>query len=130
MHTEIMAKNQTLVIGASENPERVSYQAVMALQRHKYAVRALGIRKGQIGDIEIETIRPETTKFHTVSLYINAALQKEYYDYILSIKPERIIFNPGTENDEFAALANHRGIKTIEACTLVLLSLGTYMMEE
>lgn len=62
----------------------------------------------------------------TVTLYLNPANQVPYYDYIISLKPKRIIFNPGTENDELESLANKNGIQTMEACTLVLLSTSQY----
>ena len=69
---------------------------------------------------------PGCTGIDTVTLYLNPTLQKNYYNYILSLKPNRIIFNPGTENDELANLAVNNGIKALEACTLVLLSTGQY----
>jgi predicted CoA-binding protein len=121
-----MAQTYTLIIGASDNEERMSFQAVMSLQRHNYAVRALGIRTGRIGQIEIETTPKVYDDVDTISLYINPALQRKYYDLILATHPRRIIFNPGTENTELQTLAKEHGIETTEACTLVLLSLGTY----
>jgi len=70
--------------------------------------------------------RPLPEGIDTVTLYLGPERQREYYDYILSLKPKRIIFNPGTENDELAALAEANGIETVEACTLVMLSIGNY----
>ena len=121
-----MAQTYTLIIGASDNEERMSFQAVMSLKRHNYAVRALGIRTGRIGQIEIETTPKVYDDVDTISLYINPTLQRQYYDLILATHPRRIIFNPGTENTELQTLAKEHGIETTEACTLVLLSLGTY----
>lgn len=121
-----MAERKTLVIGASANPARYSYLAVQRLASHKNPVIGLGIKKGYIGNIEIETEKKQFENIDTITLYLNPARQKEYYDYIISLHPSRIIFNPGTENDELAELANKNGIKTIEACTLVLLSTGQY----
>ena len=121
-----MDKKKTLVIGASTNPERYSYLAVKKLTANQQPVIALGIRKGKIGDTEIETEKLPFTDIDTVTLYLNPARQKEYYDYILSLHPKRIIFNPGTENEELEALAEQKGIKSQEACTLVLLSTGQY----
>jgi hypothetical protein len=54
--------------------------------------------------------------------YIVCPIGIKYYEYILSVHPQRIIFNPGTENEELSLLAEKKGIKTLEACTLVLLS--------
>ena len=121
-----MEHKKTLVLGASENPDRYSNLAVKKLQAHDHPVVALGRKKAVIGNISIETEKKPINDIDTVTLYLNAANQKEYYDYILSLHPKRIVFNPGTENDELAELAEKNGIKTQEACTLVLLSTGQY----
>ncbi|MCW3092845.1 MAG: hypothetical protein JWP81_3914 [Ferruginibacter sp.] len=121
-----MEKKKTLVIGASANPARYSYLAVQKLAAHQHPVIALGIRKGNIGNTEIEIEKKPFEEIDTITLYINPSRQKEYYDYILGLRPKRIIFNPGTENDELYAIAEKNGIKTMEACTLVLLSIGQY----
>ncbi len=119
-----MIKKKTLVIGASENPDRYSFLAVQKLNAHQHPVIALGNRPGKIGDINIETERKYLEGIDTVSLYINPKIQEDYYTYILSLHPKRIIFNPGTENEAFENLAKEQHIETMEACTLVLL--GTY----
>lgn len=121
-----MEKKKTLVIGASENKERYSYLAVQSLAAHQHPVFALGIKKGKIGDTTIETERMAFDNIDTVTLYINPLRQKEYYDYIFSLHPRRIIFNPGTENEELEEQAKQKGIFTQEACTLVLLSTGQF----
>jgi predicted CoA-binding protein len=120
-----MAK-KTLVIGASENPGRYSHLAVRSLNAHEHPVVAIGLRKGKIGATEIETEKKAFQDIDTVTLYLNPLRQKEYYDYILSLNPKRIIFNPGTENDELAAMAEQKNIQPVEACTLVMLSTGQY----
>ncbi|MGB4843898.1 MAG: CoA-binding protein [Ferruginibacter sp.] len=121
-----MEKKKTLVIGASENPSRYSFLAINRLKNNQHPVVALGRRKGTVAGIEIETEKKEFTDIDTVTLYLNPMHQKEYYDYILSLNPKRIIFNPGTENDEFEELAHQHKIVVQEACTLVLLSTGQY----
>jgi predicted CoA-binding protein len=121
-----MEQKKTLVLGASENTDRYSNMAVKKLSAHDHPVIALGRKKGTIGNISIETEKKAINDIDTVTLYLNAANQKEYYDYILSLHPKRIIFNPGAENDELADLANKQHIDTKEACTLVLLSTGQY----
>ncbi|MEI7471250.1 MAG: CoA-binding protein [Chitinophagaceae bacterium] len=117
---------KTLVIGASENPARYSYLAVKKLTSKGYPVVAIGTKKGKIDDTIIETEKISFENIDTISLYLNAGFQKQYYDYILSLAPKRIIFNPGTENDELLALAQKNGIESLEACTLVMLSTGQY----
>ncbi len=115
-----------MVLGASENPSRYSFLAVNRLRANGHPVVAIGNKKGQIGETPIITERTAEEGVDTVTLYLNPALQKQYYDYILSLQPKRIIFNPGTENEELEELAKEKGIEPIEACTLVLLSTGQY----
>ena len=117
---------KTVVLGASENPERYSYLAVEKLNRYGHQVVAIGNKSGKIGDTVIQTTRPEEKEIDTVSLYLNPQIQKEYYDYIFSLHPKRVIFNPGTENDELEELLKEKGIQPMEACTLVLLGTGQY----
>ncbi len=121
-----MEKKKTLVIGASENPSRYSYLAVQKLTAHQQPVVALGLKKGMIGHTAIETERKPFEQIDTITLYVNPMHQKDYYDYIFSLHPKRIIFNPGTENDELFEIAQQKGVEPIEACTLVLLSTGQY----
>ncbi|MEI9957010.1 MAG: CoA-binding protein [Ferruginibacter sp.] len=121
-----MATKKTLVIGASENPARYSNLAVKKLTAYNHPVVALGNKAGTIDNHIIETEKKAFTDIDTVTLYLNPLRQQAYYDYILSLNPKRIIFNPGAENDELEALAKQQGIATMEACTLVLLSTGQY----
>ncbi len=121
-----MNKKKTLVIGASTNPARYSYLAIHKLLIHQHPVVALGNKKGLVNNIEIATAPQPFDDVDTVTLYINSTLQKQYYTYIIGLNPKRIIFNPGTENDELENLASQKGIATLEACTLVLLSTGQY----
>ena len=117
---------KTIVLGASSNPERYSYLAVNRLVAHGHDVVAVGRRKGQINTTEIITDHPHVEDVDTITLYLNAQNQKQYYDYIISLHPKRIIFNPGAENNELAELASRHGIQPIEACTLVMLATNQY----
>lgn len=117
---------KTLVLGASENPQRYSYLAMKRLTGNKHPVVAIGKTAGKVGEVVIETTKKPYEDIDTVTLYLNPQRQKEYYDYILSLHPKRIIFNPGAENEELAELADANGIQTMEACTLVLLGTGQY----
>jgi hypothetical protein len=113
---------KTLVIGASEKTERYSNKAIHSLRKHQHEVMAIGARKGQVLDVPFGSEKIPFDAVDTVTLYVGPAHQPEYYDYILSLNPRRIIFNPGTENDELEDLAKAKGIQCMEACTLVLLS--------
>jgi predicted CoA-binding protein len=119
-------KKKTLVLGASENPNRYSYLAIKRLRANDHEVIAIGNRTGKVDDVNIETEKVPIEDVHTVTLYLNPTNQKAYYDYIASLKPKRIIFNPGTENDELERKLAQTGTNTMEACTLVLLSTGQY----
>ena len=119
-------QKKTVVLGASQNEERYSNLAVKKLIAHNHPVIAIGNKEGIINDIKIIKDNPSLKDVDTVTLYLNPENQKPYYDYILSLNPKRIIFNPGTENDELENLAAAKGIKTMEACTLVLLSTNQY----
>ena len=121
-----MEKKKTLIIGASENPARYSYLALNKLKAYGHPVMAIGKKAAIVNGIEIITQQDPITAVDTVTLYLNPVHQKAYYNYILSLQPKRIIFNPGAENDELAQLAIGHGIRVQEACTLVLLSTGQY----
>lgn len=117
---------KTLVLGASTNPSRYGYKAVERLRSNGHEVIAIGIKEGNIGEISITLGRPLIPDLDTITLYLNPTRQKDYYDYILGLKPQRIIFNPGTENAVLMKLAREKGIEVEAACTLVMLSLDQY----
>ena len=119
-------KKKTVVLGASSNPARYSYLAVQRLRAHQHPVVAIGRRVGRVADVDIIKEQESQPDFDTVTLYLNPKNQVEYYDYILSLHPKRIIFNPGTENDELIQKARENNIKPVIACTLVMLSTGQY----
>lgn len=121
-----MEQKKTLVLGASENPGRYSHMAVQLLRAKGHPVVALGKKAGQVGDTIIDTGRPELQDIDTITLYLNPDHQKDYYDYLIALKPKRIIFNPGTENEALEDLALANGIQPVEACTLVMLNTGQY----
>ena len=121
-----MDKKKTLIIGATPNPERYAYLAAHRLVNAGHEIVNAGIKKGSVAGVVIEPIAEPVAGIHTITLYIGPRLQPQYYDYIIATSPQRIIFNPGTENPELKALANQHGIETLEACTLVLLSTGQY----
>jgi hypothetical protein len=121
-----MNNKKTLVLGASANPEQYSHLAVKKLLQQGHEVEAIGRDEFRIGTV---IVSPNPTPFkniHTVTLYLNPAKQELYEDYIISLLPQRVIFNPGAEHPSFAKKLNAEGIEAIEACTLVMLSAGTY----
>lgn len=117
---------KTLVIGASTNPQRFSYLAIKSLVKHNIDVVAIGLKLGEVDGIQIMVGKPELTDIHTITLYLNAEHQRGYLDYLISLKPNRIIFNPGTENGELIKLARENKIDLVFDCTLVMLNNGSY----
>ena len=121
-----MKSRRTLVIGASEKLERYSNKAIRKLMHFGHEVIPLAIRKGEVNGLRFETGFPELEDVHTITLYIGPQRQKSYYDYILKLNPKRIIFNPGTENEELMKLTAKQGIKNVTDCTLVMLDSGIF----
>jgi hypothetical protein len=120
-------QKKTLVIGASTNPDRYSNRAIHALTNAGHEVFAIATKKGNVANIDFYVNeRPVLKDLDTISLYINPTIQKDYQEYLISLKPKRIIFNPGTENPDLYPILKSNGIIVEEACTLVLLSLRQY----
>ncbi len=132
MRNNNSVKKRTVVLGASPNPSRYAYFAVRSLTNFGHEAIPVGVKKGSIEGIEIINGKPPLEEVDTVTLYLNPERQKEYYDYInradfkITTEPRRIIFNPGTENPELARLAEANGITVEIACTLVMLTVGTF----
>jgi len=117
---------KTLILGASSNPTRYSNMAARKLLQYGHPIVCIGKKAESTPEFEIKSEKNPVADLDTITLYLNANNQKEYYDYILKLQPKRIIFNPGAENSELAELANKSGIETVEACTLVMLSVGNF----
>ena len=117
---------KTVVLGASDNPSRYSYLAVKKLRANQHPVVAIGKRTGKVGDVDIVKDHLPVDSVDTITLYLNPTNQREYYDYILELAPNRIIFNPGTENEELMKRAKENGIEPVVGCTLVMLSTGMF----
>jgi len=117
---------KTLVIGASLNSSRYSNMAIVKLKQFHIETVAVGLKPGLVEDVTIETDKKAFDDIHTVTLYLNPKRQEAYYDYIISLNPKRVIFNPGTENPEFYQLLDKHQIEYEIACTLVLLSTNQY----
>ncbi|TDU39395.1 hypothetical protein BXY82_1419 [Gelidibacter sediminis] len=117
---------KTLVFGASLNPGRYSNLAINRLQSHGHDIVAFGLREGEVAGVQIDTELKPYPNIDTVTLYMNATRQAPFYDYLIGLKPKRVLFNPGTENPEFFKLLKEAGIDFETACTLVLLGSNQY----
>ena len=122
-----MSENKkTIVLGASPNPERYSFKAIVALRSKGHDVIAVGKRTGVVSDTEIEGGSMLHDNVHTITIYLNATNQLDWYDFIFTNKPKRIIMNPGAEIPELEVMASMQGFEVLDACTIVLLATGSY----
>jgi len=119
---------KTVIVGATTNESRYAFLAAESLVANKHEIVPLGIKKGEVLGRPILNIRekPFIPDVDTITLYIGPRHQPEWYDYLMGLKPKRIIFNPGTENPEFEEMAEESGIEVVEGCTLVMLRTGQY----
>lgn len=117
---------KTLVFGASLKSNRYSNLAVKRLLNHNIETKAFGLKTGEIDGVQIKTNLSGFQNIHTITLYINSARQPDYYEDIIEMRPKRVIFNPGTENEEFYKMLENNGIAVEVACTLVLLATNQY----
>ena len=119
---------KTVIIGATTDPSRYAYLAARMLTHYNNEIVPIGIKKGGVFGAQILDIRErlQVNDVHTVTLYIGPQRQPEWYDYILGMKPKRIIFNPGTENDTFERMAEEQGIEVVQGCTLVMIRSNQY----
>lgn len=116
----------TLVLGASLNSARYSNICINTLVDSKIPAIAIGRREGVVAGVTIQTGLPQVEGIHTITLYLNPKNQIPYYDYIIKLKPQRIIFNPGTWNPELADLAKENNIQVVSNCTLIMISSNKY----
>ena len=117
---------KTLVIGASLKEERYSNRAIQKLRAHQIETVAIGLRNGIVADVNIDIEKIQYDNIDTVTLYLNPKSQEQNYNYIVSLNPKRVIFNPGTENFEFIKMLKENNIESEIACTLVLLGTNQY----
>ena len=121
-----MQQKKTLVLGASDNPMRYSYLAINSLVKRGHPVVAVGLKQAEVAGVQIMTTPTPFADVDTVTLYLNPQRQEQYYEYIIGLKPDRVIFNPGTENPELYRRLKENGIDMEVACTLVMLSTNQY----
>ena len=115
-----------MIIGAATNPARYAHAAALRLTQHGHDIVQIGLKPGEVAGEPINTQKDAFEGIDTVTLYIGPRHQADYYEYVVSLKPKRVIFNPGTENAEFEKLLVENNIEPIEACTLVMLATGQY----
>ena len=119
-----MAK--TLVLGTSLKPNRYSNLAIKRLQENNIKTEAFGLQGGEVSGVQVKTNFNDFQNIHTITLYVGKKHQPQYYGEILGLAPKRVIFNPGTENEEFYKILKTNNIEVEKACTLVLLATNQY----
>ena len=119
---------KTVIVGASTNPSRYAFMAAERLVDNHHEIVPIGVKSGEVFGKLILDIgsKPSIEDVDTITLYLGPQHQPEHYEYLLSLKPKRVIFNPGTENVEFEKKVEESGAEALEACTLVMLSTGQY----
>jgi predicted CoA-binding protein len=125
-YLKIMKNKKTLVLGATTKPERYAFRAINMLTQKGHTVLAIGQNTGEVAGVKIYTKAIPVKNIDTVTLYLNPARQRDYYNYIIEAQPKRVIFNPGSENPEMYQLLELNNIKFEIACTLVLLATNQY----
>ena len=118
--------SRIVVLGASPDPGRYSYKAIRQLDKRSYNVVAIGKQKGFIGDIPIETGQPAIQDVHSILIYLSPLHQGEIFDYVLSLKPKRVIFNPGTESPEFEEILISHNVLVVHDCSLVMMAMDRF----
>lgn len=119
---------RVVVLGASEKPQRYSNMAMKLLKEYGHEVLAVGLREGEVEGVKINKGQPHFDDVDTVTLYVGARNQPDFYDYILNLKPKRVIFNPGTENPVLMGILKDNKVQFELACTLVLLRTDQFEM--
>ena len=120
-------KRNVAVLGASPKSDRYSNQAVRLLASFDY--RPIPVNPA-FDEIEGLTCFPNLAAIgepvHTVTIYLGPKRSMPLIYEILAANPQRIIMNPGAENEELAAAASGAGIEVVEGCTLVMLRAGLF----
>ena len=122
-----MEKLKVVVLGASANEEKYSNKALKMLGKHNYDVYPISPKEETIDGIKCyKKLSELPVKPHTLTVYVNKMNSDLMEQEIIQLMPERVIFNPGAENSDLAKKLEEKNIKTVSACTLVLLSTGQF----
>ncbi|KAB2814451.1 CoA-binding protein [Phaeocystidibacter luteus] len=123
-----LKQEKVLVLGAHPDPSRYAYRAAHMLKDAGHDIVLVGRRDGSVAGSEIQREIPSFApgEIDTVTLYVNPTIQEGYKSVVEALQPNRVIFNPGTENPEWMISLKAKGIEPDVACTLVLLSTGQY----
>jgi hypothetical protein len=115
------------VLGASNKPERYSYQAIQLLQKKGHVPFPVHPSLPAADGLKVYRSLSELPEdLHTITVYLSAKNQAPILDSLLNCPAQRFIFNPGAENPELSEKLQRMGKESLDACTLVLLNTGQF----
>jgi len=117
-----------VVLGASTNPERYSFQAVQRLAARGYRVIPVHPKYSEVAGVPVTASLSaiQSRPVDTITVYVRPEISSGLADVFFSTTPRRVIFNPGSENPELANRLRQTGIQVEISCTLVLLATGQF----
>jgi predicted CoA-binding protein len=119
--------HRTVIIGASDKPDRYSHMAQLLLREHGHEVVPVHPKLASIAGVPVVADLSQISgPVDTATMYVGVAISSGLADKLIALKPRRVIFNPGAENPELAAKLEAAGVVAQEACTLVLLRNGQF----
>jgi predicted CoA-binding protein len=124
----INTKNETVaILGASNKPDRYAYKALVNLTNAGHTVIPITPAVEEINGIKcLKQINDIAVTVDTVTIYVRPEISNTMTEAFLKLKPKRVIFNPGTENETLEKKLKENGINIIEACTLVMLQTNQF----
>ncbi len=118
------------VLGASSDSSRYAYKAMKMLEEYGHQPVPIHPREKEVlGKKVFPTLgdlAQSGQKIDTVTVYVNSAISEKFVKDFISLKPKRVIFNPGAESPKVEAELTKHGIEVEHACTLVLLRTDQY----
>ncbi|GEP45282.1 CoA-binding protein [Brevifollis gellanilyticus] len=121
------SSERVVIVGASDKPDRYAHKAQLLLSQHGHEVVPVHPRLESIEGVPVVADLTQITgTVDTVTMYVGPAISQGLGDKLVTVKPKRVIFNPGSENAELEDKLSQAGIEVEEACTLVLLRTGQF----
>lgn len=115
------------VLGATSDPQKFAYRA---WQKLKAAGHKVLLINPNFTAIEGQPVLASLDQIHepvdTLTLYVGPEKSEALMEDILDLRPQRVIFNPGTESATLAAALRDHRIHSVRGCTLVMLDSGTF----
>lgn len=122
-----MKQETVAILGASNKADRYAHKALVMLREYGHSVIPINPALDTIESVPVvKSIKDIIVPVSTLTLYMRADRYMPLLEDIISLKPGRVIFNPGTESDEALSILKDSGIPGIYACTLVLLRTGQF----